>query len=118
MVDLGRGAAGRRPSFGCRRSSALSSGELGNDDGQELIALAAKRLGEEIGRVVNLIDPDAVVVGGALGLDPRHRRQWLDVMRQSERHRPASFVPVIEAQFKTDAELVGAALASGSLVAA
>jgi predicted NBD/HSP70 family sugar kinase len=96
----------------------VSSGtELVGHGGPELIAVA-QRLGEEIGRVVNLVDPDAVVVGGALGLDPRCRRQWVDVMRQSEWHRPASFVPVIEAQFKTDAELVGAALASGSLVAA
>jgi hypothetical protein len=39
-------------------------------------------------------------------------------MRRCEPHRPASYVPVIEAQFKADAVLVGAALASGSLVAA
>lgn len=83
-----------------------------------LTVALARRLGEEIGRVVDLIEPDAVVVGGAVGLDPRARRQWVDVMRQCEWQRPASFVPVIEAQFKTDAELVGAALASDSLVAA
>ena len=91
---------------------------LAGDVDQALVAQAATRLGEEIGRVVNLIDPDAVVVGGELGLDPRYRRQWVNVMRQSVWHKPASFVPVVEAQFKMDAELVGAALASGSLVAA
>ena len=32
-------------------------------------------------RVVNLIDPDAVIVGGPLGLDPTYRRQWVEAMR-------------------------------------
>jgi predicted NBD/HSP70 family sugar kinase len=86
-------------------------------DRPELI-VEARRLGEEVGRVVNLIEPDAVVVGGALGLDPRYRQVWVNVMRQSQRYRPASCVPVIEAQFKADAVLVGAALASGALVPA
>ena len=86
-------------------------------DGPESI-VDANRLGEEVGRVVNLIEPDVVVVGGPLGLDPHHRQLWVSAMRQSEWHRPASCVPVIEAQFRADAVLVGAALASGSLVAA
>ena len=101
------------------RPVGLVSGRSGpaGHDGPEAI-VDAKRLGEEVGRVVNLIEPDAVVVGGALGLDLHHRQLWVSAMRQSEWHRPAACVPVVEAQFKADAVLVGAALASGSLVAA
>ena len=79
---------------------------------------AAGRLGGEIARVVNLIDPDAVIVGGPLGLNPSYRRQWVEAMRSSVWYRPSSLVPVVPAQLRSDAELVGAALATSSLLPA
>ena len=82
------------------------------------VAEAATLLGEEMGRVVNLIDPDAVIVGGPLGLDPAYRRQWVEAMRSSVWYRPSSLVPVVPAQLRSDAELVGAALATTSLLPA
>lgn len=82
------------------------------------VAEAARHLGEEMARVVNLIDPDAVIVGGPLGLDPTYRRQWVEAMRASVWYRPSSLVPVVPAQLRSDAELVGAALASTSLLPA
>lgn len=80
------------------------------------VAEAARRLGEEMGRVVNLIDPDAVIVGGPLGLDAGYRRDWVAAMRSSVWYRPSSLVPVVPAQLRSDAELVGAALATTSLL--
>jgi predicted NBD/HSP70 family sugar kinase len=71
-----------------------------------------------MGRVVNMIDPDAVIVGGPLGLDPIYRRQWVEAMRSSVWYRPSSLVPVVPAQLRSDAELVGAALATTSLLPA
>lgn len=78
------------------------------------VSAAAARLGEEMARVVNLIDPDAVIVGGPLGLEPAYRRQWVEAMRASVWYRPASSVPVVPAELRSDAELVGAALAATS----
>ena len=82
------------------------------------LAGATTRLGEEMARVVNLIDPDALIVGGPLGLDPSYRRQWVEAMRSSVWYRPSSLVPVVPAQLRSDAELVGAALATTSLLPA
>ncbi len=81
-----------------------------------VVARAAKRLGEEVARVVNLIDPDAVIVGGALGLHPGYRRQWVEVMRRSIWYRPTSLVPVVASELESDAVLVGAALAAAAFV--
>jgi predicted NBD/HSP70 family sugar kinase len=80
------------------------------------VAEAAGRLGSEMARVVNLIDPDAVIVGGPLGLNPSYRRQWVEAMRSSVWYRPSSLVPVVPAELRSDAELVGAALATTSLL--
>ena len=80
------------------------------------VSEAARELGEEMARVVNLIDPDAVIVGGPLGLHPTYRRQWVDAMRSAVWYRPSSLVPVVPAELRTDAELVGAALAATRLL--
>ncbi len=80
------------------------------------VASAATRLGEEMARVVNQIDPDAVIVGGPLGLEPTYRRQWVDAMRSLVWYRPSSLVPVVPAELRSDAELVGAALAATSML--
>jgi glucokinase len=96
---------------GTTAEDALSSPDL-----SEAVADAAGTLGEEMARVVNLIDPDAVIVGGPLGLQPTYRRQWVEAMRASVWYRPSSLVPVVPAQLKSDAELVGAALATTSLL--
>jgi glucokinase len=82
----------------------------------DAVAAAAERLGAEMARVVNLIDPDAVIVGGPLGLNPGYRRQWVEAMRSSVWYRPSSLVPVVPAQLRSDAELVGAAVATTSLL--
>jgi glucokinase len=82
----------------------------------DAVAAAAGRLGAELARVVNLIDPDAVIVGGPLGLNPSYRRQWVEAMRALVWYRPASLVPVVPAELQSAAELVGAALATTSLL--
>jgi predicted NBD/HSP70 family sugar kinase len=89
---------------------------LTGSSGARVADAAIARLGEEIGRAVSLIEPDAVIVGGEFGLDPRLRRRWVDVMRESQCNRPAALVPVVEAEFKSEAPLVGAALAAGWLL--
>jgi glucokinase len=82
----------------------------------QAVSQAAARLGDELARVVNLIDPDAVIVGGPLGLNPAYRREWVEAMRSSVWYRPSSLVPVVPAQLQSAAEMVGAALATTSLL--
>jgi glucokinase len=101
-----------------RLSGTTAEDALASPDCAAGVAEASERLGEEVGRVVNLIDPDAVIVGGPLGLDPTYRRQWVEAMRSSVWYRPSSLVPVVPAQLRSDAELVGAALATTSLLPA
>jgi glucokinase len=97
-------------------SGTTAEDTLSSPDLAGAVSDAAGRLGEEMARVVNLIDPDAVIVGGPLGLHPGYRRQWVETMRASVWYRPSSLVPVVPAQLKSDAELVGAALATTSLL--
>jgi glucokinase len=77
-----------------------------------LVAAAATALGDEMARVVNLLDPAAVVVGGSLGLHPGYRRQWVEQMRKAVWHPPAAEVPVLVAGLGAEAGMVGAALAA------
>ena len=101
-----------------RLSGTTAEEALTSPRWHDSVAQAATSLGEEMGRVVNLIDPDAVIVGGPLGLDPSYRRQWVEAMRSAVWYRPSSLVPVVPAQLRSDAELVGAALATTSLLPA
>jgi predicted NBD/HSP70 family sugar kinase len=89
---------------------------LTNPRHADLVARAASRLGEEVARAVNLTDPDAVIVGGSLGLHPGYRRQWVEVMRRSIWYRPTALVPVVASELEADAVLVGAALAAATVV--
>jgi glucokinase len=98
-----------------RLSGTTAEDALNSAACADSVRAAAGQLGEEMARVVNLIDPDAVVVGGPLGLNQTFRRMWVEAMRSSVWYRPSSLVPVVPAELRADAELVGAALATMSL---
>jgi glucokinase len=76
-----------------------------------ILAEVGRRLGEGIAGLVNVLDPELVVVGGgameagALFLDPA-RRAFADSVEGSE-HRPE--VPIVPAAMGNDAGAVGAA---------
>ena len=75
------------------------------------MAEVGRRLGEGIAGLVNILDPDMVVVGGGvieageLILEPA-RRAFLDSVEAPE-HRPE--VPLVAAMMGNDAGAVGAA---------
>ncbi len=77
----------------------------------ELVTKAATALGREMASVVNLVDPDAIVVGGGLGLNDQYRALWVGAMRDLVSHRPSANVPVVRAGLAADAGIIGAALA-------
>jgi glucokinase len=88
--------------------AAAAQGEL---DAMQVVRDAGEALGSALGFLVNVLDPDAVVVGGGLGLagglywealvDSARRHIWAETTRE---------LPIIPAQLGLDAGLIGAAL--------
>ena len=78
-----------------------------------VVATAGQALGAAIAHLVNVLDPEAVVIGGGLGLAAGLYRYSLDeAMRQyfwSEMHRD---IPLTPARLGNDAGIIGAALAA------
>ena len=84
----------------------------GDDAARGILAVTGARLGEGIAGLVNVLDPQIVVVGGGaivagdLMLDPA-RAAFRDAVEAPE-HRPR--VPIVPAQLGNDAGAVGAAV--------
>jgi len=100
-----------------RAGSQLSSGQAvtaaaksGDPIAQEIVLSAGAALGNSVGFLINLLDPQAVVVGGGLGLTDglywdsfvtsTRKHIWSDVSRN---------LPIIHAALGADAGLIGAA---------
>jgi glucokinase len=97
-----------------------ASAKRGDPAAVRILAEVGRRLGEGIAGLVNILDPDVVVVGGGvieagdLLLEPA-RRAFLDSVEAPE-HRPN--VPLVAAAMANDAGAVGAAdLAYRELIA-
>jgi glucokinase len=87
--------------------------ESGDAEARHIVDTAGAALGAAIARLVNVLDPHAVVIGGGLGLvEGLYRRALADALRGhlwSELHRR---LPLRTAELRNDAGLVGAALAA------
>lgn len=84
----------------------------GDDTARAILAKVGRRLGEGIAGLVNILDPEIVVVGGGavaagdLLLEPA-RRAFVTAVEGRDA-RPA--VPIVPAELGNDAGVVGAAL--------
>jgi predicted NBD/HSP70 family sugar kinase len=87
--------------------------EAGDGLATSIVESAASALGAAIGQMVNVLDPQCVVLGGGLGMVEGRYRLWVDrAMRAhiwSELHRD---LPLVSAQLGVDAGVIGAALAA------
>ena len=83
----------------------------------QIVTTAGAALGAAIGQLVNMLDPEAVVIGGGLGLAEGLYRSALEesLRRQiwSELHRD---VPLLSAEMGNDAGFIGAAIAASNLM--
>lgn len=100
--------AGRSEVSGRHVSDAAGEGDQA---ALAIMAEVGRRLGEGIAGLVNILDPQAVVVGGGVAeegdliLEPA-RRAFLDAVEAADR-RPE--VPILEAELGNDAGALGAA---------
>jgi len=91
----------------------LQAAACGNAEARHIIETGAQALGSAVATLVNVLDPEAIVVGGGLGLseglfwntlrDAIRRHLW------SELHRD---LPLLQAATGPDAGILGAALAA------
>jgi glucokinase len=102
--------AATRSRFDGDTPEVIALAEGGDRVAREIVTSAAQALGAAIGQLVNVLDPQAIVIGGGLGmvrgvfrdeLDRALRRQiWSDVHRD---------IPLISAELANNAGFVGAA---------
>jgi glucokinase len=87
--------------------------EAGEAIAQSIVVTAGEALGAAIGQLVNMLDPEIVVIGGGLGLVGGAYREAIErAMRRhiwSDLHRD---VPLVSAHHGEDAGIIGAALAA------
>jgi glucokinase len=99
-----------RPEPVARAEDVLAAVGRGDPDAARVVREAGEALGSGVGFLVNVLDPDAVVVGGGVGLagglywdaflDSVRRHVWADSTRT---------LPVLPARLGPDAGLIGAA---------
>ncbi|MGF1683190.1 ROK family protein [Photobacterium minamisatsumaniensis] len=91
----------------------LRAAETRDGDERECVALAAESLGGLIAQMVNMLDPDAVVIGGGLGLAGGiYHELTVKAIRERIWAEECKSIPIKHAQFGTSAGVIGAALSS------
>jgi glucokinase len=96
-----------------RGEEVTAAAERGEPIAVEIVRSAAEALGAKTGEIVNLLDPEAIIVGGGLGsagglywetfVAATRRNVWFDTNRD---------LPILRAERGGDATLVGAAAAA------
>lgn len=96
-----------------RGEEVLQAAAGGNPTALQILDSAAAALGAHIGLLVNVLDPEAVVIGGGLGLSTGHYWDGLTTAIRnqvwSEIHRG---LPILQATTGIDAGWLGAAVAA------
>jgi glucokinase len=100
-----------RPEFSGAAPQVLALAEGGDSLARAIVESAGTALGAAIAQLVNVVDPEAVVIGGGLGLTGGIYRQSLrNALRDfvwSDLHRD---VPLFRAELGNHAGIIGAAL--------
>jgi glucokinase len=106
-----------RSDFRGAAPEVLALADAGDPFARNVVVSGGRALGAAIAHLVNVVDPEAVVLGGGLGLaDGLFRRSLDDALREhvwSDLHRD---IPLLPAELGHDAGVIGAAL--GTAIAA
>jgi glucokinase len=91
----------------------LAASRRGDADAIRVVREAGEALGSSVGFLVNILDPEAVVIGGGLGL--AGGLYWDVFLSSVRRHiwaEASRALPVVRAELGSDAGLIGAAAAA------
>jgi predicted NBD/HSP70 family sugar kinase len=94
-------------------ADVVAAAESGEATAIEILDSAARQLGPLIALIVNMLDPEAIVLGGGLGLAPgRYRDRLIASTRTHIWAEACRDLPIVPATLGTDAGIIGAALAA------
>ncbi len=77
---------------------------------EPIVQRAASELAGALAAVVDAVDPEAIVLGGGLGLERGYSGLWEPEMRRRLFSRDTAKLDIVEAELGADAGIVGAAL--------
>lgn len=93
--------------------TVIAAANEGESAAVEIVDSAADALGSSLGWLVNVLDPEAIVIGGGLGIAPGRFRNRLVLATRDHIWNPgARGLPFLSATFGADAGLIGAALSA------
>jgi len=91
----------------------LAAATAGDAVAGEIVTAAARQLGSLVALVVNMLDPEAIVLGGGLGLaEGLYRTELIASTRAHIWADSCRDLPILPATLGVDAGLIGAALAA------
>lgn len=99
-----------RPAAAASSEAALAAAAAGDPEAIRVVHAAARALGTSVAFLINVLDPEAVVVGGGLGL--AGGLYWDEFLASTRRHiwAPGTRdLPVLPAALGVDAGILGAA---------
>jgi glucokinase len=83
---------------------------LGDPAHASFVDTAADELGLALAALVNALDPEAVVIGGGLGLVDRYRERVVAAARAAIEHEATRELPIVAATLGPRSGVIGAAL--------
>ncbi len=105
--------AATRPGFSGDTREVIDLADAGDSQARAIADSGARAVGAAIAQLVNMLDPEAVIIGGGLGItEGCYRTSLVTAMRAhiwSDFHRD---LPVRSARLGNDAGFIGAALAA------
>lgn len=93
----------------------LAAAVRGDSTARHIVETAGESLGSALALLINVLDPEAVTVGGGLGL--AEGPYWSALVIATRRHiwhAPGRSIPILRAQTGADAGLIGAAAAAAA----
>lgn len=103
----------RHPAGAETGPAVLAAAEAGDPEAMHVVRSAGEALGSTVGLLVNVLDPEAVVVGGGLGLS--EGPYWASFLGSTRRHIWSELhreLPIVRAATGPDAGVIGAAYSS------
>jgi glucokinase len=93
--------------------AVVAAANAGEAEATRIVDSAADALGSALGWLVNVIDPEAIIVGGGLGLAPgRYRDRLVQATREHIWNPAARELPFLSATLGADAGIIGAAVSA------